>query len=207
MPLSAARRWLKFLLCGCWAARLLECAGLPLLRRTRGLEFLQSCGECFGAPLPLAVACLFALGGLAARTRDAPAGTRADDAVAEGPRPAVAIALPVHLRGRGRWEEAQMTEVAQGHAACVCCGSSRARVGALPMRCRLKGGAAPCRCAEGAPLAARLVRLLTACRAAAHSAVALRRATALEVTVEAAALVAALLDACSAACGAAAVTA
>ncbi|KAH8604649.1 hypothetical protein ERJ75_001697400 [Trypanosoma vivax] len=75
MPLSAARRWLKFLLRGCWAARLLECAGLPLLRRTRGLELLQSCGKCFGAPLPLAVACLFALGGLAARTRDAPAGT------------------------------------------------------------------------------------------------------------------------------------
>ncbi|KAH8604651.1 hypothetical protein ERJ75_001696800 [Trypanosoma vivax] len=120
MPLSAARRWLKFLLRGCWAARLLECAGLPLLRRTRGLELLQSCGECFGAPLPLAVACLFALGGLAARTRDAPAGTHADDAVAEGPRPAVAIALPVHLRGRGRWEEAQMTEVAQATLlACV----------------------------------------------------------------------------------------
>ncbi|KAH8616164.1 hypothetical protein ERJ75_000508400 [Trypanosoma vivax] len=120
MPLSAARRWLKFLLCGCWAARLLECAGLPLLRRTRGLELLQSCGECFGAPLPLAVACLFALDGLAARTRDAPAGTRADDARAEGPRPTVVIALPVHLRGRGRWEEAQMTEVAQATLlACV----------------------------------------------------------------------------------------
>ncbi|KAH8615405.1 hypothetical protein ERJ75_000588900 [Trypanosoma vivax] len=75
------------------------------------------------------------------------------------------------------------------------------------MRCRLKGCAAPCRCAEVVSLAAWLVRLLTACRAAAHSAVALRRATALEATVEAAALVAALLDACSAACGAAAVTA
>ncbi|KAH8603759.1 hypothetical protein ERJ75_001297700 [Trypanosoma vivax] len=119
MPLSAARRWLKFLLRGCWAVRLLECAGLPLLRRTRGLEFLQSCGECFAAPLPLAVACLFTLGGLAARTRDAPAGTRADDAAAEGPRPAVAIALPVHLRGRGRWEEAQMTEVAH-KPRCLC---------------------------------------------------------------------------------------
>ncbi|KAH8608552.1 hypothetical protein ERJ75_001297200 [Trypanosoma vivax] len=127
MPLSAARRWLKFLLRGCWAVRLLECAGLPLLRRTRGLEFLQSCGECFGAPLPLAVACLFALGGLAARTRDAPAGTRADDAAAEGPRPAVAIALPVHLRGRGRWEEAQMTEVAQA-TLLVCVVRAVARV-------------------------------------------------------------------------------
>ncbi|KAH8609308.1 hypothetical protein ERJ75_001090300 [Trypanosoma vivax] len=127
MPLSAARRWLKFLLRGCWAARLLECRSLPLLRRTRGLELLQSCGECFAAPLPLAVACLFALGGLAARTRDAPAGTHADDAVAEGPRPTVAIALPVHLRGRGRWEEAQMTEVAQA-TLLVCAVGAVARV-------------------------------------------------------------------------------
>ncbi|KAH8606692.1 hypothetical protein ERJ75_001487700 [Trypanosoma vivax] len=78
------------------------------------------------APLPLAVACLFALGGLAARTRDAPAGTHADDAVAEGPRPAVAIALPVHLRGRGRWEEAQMTEVAQATLLAVLWEQSRA---------------------------------------------------------------------------------
>ncbi|KAH8610562.1 hypothetical protein ERJ75_001089200 [Trypanosoma vivax] len=101
-------------------------SGLPLLRRTRGLELLQSCGECFAAPLPLAVACLFALGGLAARTRDAPAGTHADDAVAEGPRPTVAIALPVHLRGRGRWEEAQMTEVAQATLLAVLWEQSRA---------------------------------------------------------------------------------
>ncbi|KAH8604671.1 hypothetical protein ERJ75_001695200 [Trypanosoma vivax] len=127
MPLSAARRWLKFLLRGCWAARLLECRGLPLLRRTRGLELLQSCGECFAAPLPLAAACLFALDGLAARTRYAPAGTRADDAAAEGPRPTVAIALPVHLRGRGRWEEAQMTEVAQA-TLLVCVVGAVARV-------------------------------------------------------------------------------
>ncbi|KAG8339677.1 hypothetical protein TRVL_09496 [Trypanosoma vivax] len=112
MALSAARRWLKAQVHACWAALLLECAGLPLLRPTRGLEFLQSCGECFGVLLPISVACLFALGGLAAFTRDASAGTRADDAKSERPCLAVAIALPVHLRGGGRCEEAQMNEVA-----------------------------------------------------------------------------------------------
>ncbi|KAG8338962.1 hypothetical protein TRVL_10210 [Trypanosoma vivax] len=46
MSLGASHRLVKSLLRALSVAYLLECACLLLLRPTRGLELLQSCGEC-----------------------------------------------------------------------------------------------------------------------------------------------------------------